>query len=60
VLYAVLRTVVEVFRGDVERGVWAGLGAGQWTSFAILAAGAAVWVAGRRGRPAPVAEAGAA
>jgi len=58
--YAVLRTAVEVFRGDVERGVWAGLGAGQWTSFAILAAGAAVWVAGRRGRPALLTAAGAA
>jgi phosphatidylglycerol:prolipoprotein diacylglycerol transferase len=46
--YAVLRTAVEVFRGDVERGVVAGLGVGQWTSAAILAAGAAVWLAGNR------------
>ena len=46
--YAVLRTVVELFRGDVERGVVAGLGVGQWTSLAIFAAGAAVWVIGRR------------
>jgi phosphatidylglycerol---prolipoprotein diacylglyceryl transferase len=46
--YAVLRTVVELFRGDVERGVVAGLGVGQWTSIAILAAGAAVWALGRR------------
>jgi phosphatidylglycerol:prolipoprotein diacylglycerol transferase len=52
-MYAVLRTVVEVFRGDVERGVFAGLGAGQWTSFFIFAAGLLVWVLGRRGRPAP-------
>jgi len=50
-LYAVLRTFVEVFRGDVERGVFAGLGAGQWTSFLIFAAGLLVWVLGRRGRP---------
>jgi phosphatidylglycerol:prolipoprotein diacylglycerol transferase len=47
-LYAVLRTVVEVFRGDVERGVVAGLGVGQWTSIAIFAAGAAVWARARR------------
>ncbi|HET9596852.1 MAG TPA: prolipoprotein diacylglyceryl transferase [Anaeromyxobacteraceae bacterium] len=46
--YAVLRTVVEAFRGDVERGVFAGLGVGQWTSAIVLAAGALVWVAGRR------------
>ncbi|MFL5262912.1 MAG: prolipoprotein diacylglyceryl transferase [Anaeromyxobacteraceae bacterium] len=47
--YAVLRGVVELFRGDVERGVFGGLGVGQWTSVAILAAGAAVWAVGRRG-----------
>jgi phosphatidylglycerol:prolipoprotein diacylglycerol transferase len=41
--YAVLRGVVELFRGDVERGVWAGLGAGQWTSLVVFAAGALVW-----------------
>ncbi len=41
--YAVLRGVVEVFRGDVERGVVAGLGVGQWTSMLIFAAGAALW-----------------
>jgi phosphatidylglycerol:prolipoprotein diacylglycerol transferase len=46
--YAVLRTVVELFRGDVERGVVAGLGVGQWTSLAIFAAGAIVWVRARR------------
>jgi phosphatidylglycerol:prolipoprotein diacylglycerol transferase len=51
--YAVLRTGVELFRGDVERGVYLGLGAGQWTSFAILAAGIAVWVSARKTRPAP-------
>jgi phosphatidylglycerol:prolipoprotein diacylglycerol transferase len=49
-LYAVLRTVVEFFRGDVERGVVAGLGVGQWTSLAIFAAGAAVWAWSRKGR----------
>ncbi|HEY7726176.1 MAG TPA: prolipoprotein diacylglyceryl transferase [Anaeromyxobacteraceae bacterium] len=46
--YAVLRTAVEAFRGDVERGVYAGLGVGQWTSMAIFAAGLAVWAVGRR------------
>ena len=53
--YAVLRTVVELFRGDVERGVVAGLGVGQWTSLVLFAAGAAVWAIGRRGAPAPAA-----
>ncbi len=48
VLYAALRTVVELFRGDVERGVYAGFGVGQWTSVAIFAFGAAVWITGRR------------
>jgi len=46
--YAVLRTVVETFRGDLERGVYGGLGVGQWTSLAIFAAGVAVWVVGSR------------
>jgi phosphatidylglycerol---prolipoprotein diacylglyceryl transferase len=45
--YAVLRTVVELFRGDLERGVWFGLGAGQWTSIAIFAVGAAIWARAR-------------
>jgi phosphatidylglycerol:prolipoprotein diacylglycerol transferase len=48
-VYSVLRTTVELFRGDVERGVYFGLGAGQWTSIFILAAGIAVWNLGRRG-----------
>lgn len=47
--YAVLRTVVETFRGDVARGVYAGLGVGQWTSAVIFAAGLAVWAVGSRG-----------
>jgi phosphatidylglycerol:prolipoprotein diacylglycerol transferase len=50
-LYAVLRTVVELFRGDVERGVYFGLGAGQWTSLAIFATGVAIWVRARRAAP---------
>jgi phosphatidylglycerol:prolipoprotein diacylglycerol transferase len=46
--YAVLRTTVEFFRGDVERGVILGLGVGQWTSMAIFATGVAVWAIGRK------------
>src|SRR5512143_3831123 len=46
--YAVLRTLVEVFRGDIERGLVGGFGVGQWTSAVIFAAGVAVWVVGRR------------
>jgi phosphatidylglycerol---prolipoprotein diacylglyceryl transferase len=55
-LYAVLRTTVEAFRGDVERGVVRGLGVGQWTSMVIFAAGAALWLRfGRRREPPAVA-----
>jgi phosphatidylglycerol:prolipoprotein diacylglycerol transferase len=46
----VLRTVVEFFRGDLERGVVAGLGVGQWTSLLIFAAGGAIWAWSRKGR----------
>jgi phosphatidylglycerol:prolipoprotein diacylglycerol transferase len=50
-LYAVLRTVVESFRGDVERGVVLGLGVGIWTSLVIFAAGVAIFAtAGRRAK----------
>jgi phosphatidylglycerol:prolipoprotein diacylglycerol transferase len=51
--YAVLRSVVELFRGDVERGVVSGLGVGQWTSLVIFAAGVVVWAIGRRRAAAP-------
>jgi phosphatidylglycerol:prolipoprotein diacylglycerol transferase len=47
-LYALLRATTETFRGDVERGVYQGLGAGQWTSIGIFAAGIAIWVVGSR------------
>jgi len=57
--YAVLRTVVEVFRGDVERGVVGGLGVGQWTSLAIFAAGAAIWARAHKGRAGAASTAGA-
>jgi phosphatidylglycerol:prolipoprotein diacylglycerol transferase len=47
-LYALLRATTETFRGDVERGVYQGLGAGQWTSIGIFAVGLAIWVVGSR------------
>lgn len=57
-MYAVLRTGVELFRGDVERGVVAGLGVGQWTSLGILAVGALLWARARKARtPSPAAAA---
>ena len=50
-LYALLRSLVESFRGDVERGVVLGLGVGIWTSLLIFAAGAALFAtAGRRAK----------
>ena len=55
-VYSVLRTTVELFRGDVERGVYFGLGAGQWTSIVILAAGVLVWVVGLRATRARLAQ----
>lgn len=58
--YAVLRTVVESFRGDVERGVILGLGVGTWTSLVIFAVGAAVFASGWRGRKARLAAEAAA
>jgi phosphatidylglycerol:prolipoprotein diacylglycerol transferase len=54
-VYAVLRTVVESFRGDVERGMIQGLGVGTWTSLGIFAVGAAVFAVGWRGRQARLA-----
>ena len=51
--YAVLRTVVEFFRADVERGVINGFGVGQWTSLAIFLAGAAIWAKARSRATAP-------
>ncbi len=59
-LYAILRSVVESYRGDVERGMIMGLGVGTWTSLFIFATGAAVFAAGWRGRQARLAAEGAA
>ncbi len=51
VLYAMLRALVESFRGDVERGMVLGLGVGTWTSLVILGLGVALFAtAGRRAR----------
>jgi len=54
-VYSALRTGVELFRGDVERGVYFGLGAGQWTSIVIFGAGVLVWIVGLRSRQARLA-----
>ncbi len=54
-LYAVLRGALETFRGDLARHAYAGLNSGQWTSVAILATGAVLWLRAPRPR-----EAGAA
>jgi phosphatidylglycerol:prolipoprotein diacylglycerol transferase len=56
-LYAILRSTVESFRGDVERGVLLGLGVGTWTSLVIFGIGAAIWLYGWRRRQAVAAEA---
>jgi phosphatidylglycerol---prolipoprotein diacylglyceryl transferase len=52
VLYAVLRSVVESFRGDVERGMILGLGVGTWTSLVIFSIGAVLMATGWRRRQA--------
>lgn len=56
VVYALLRGVVELFRGDLARETWAGLNSGQWTSVVILALGLLIWFAIPRpaAEPAPV------
>jgi phosphatidylglycerol:prolipoprotein diacylglycerol transferase len=54
-LYAILRSVVESFRGDVERGMVLGLGVGTWTSVVIFALGAAIFASGWRKRQARLA-----
>jgi len=56
-LYALLRSLVESFRGDVERGVVLGLGVGTWTSLVIFGIGAAIWLGGWRARQARLAAA---
>jgi phosphatidylglycerol:prolipoprotein diacylglycerol transferase len=59
-LYAVLRSVVESFRGDLERGMVLGIGVGTWTSLLIFAVGAVLMTAGWRRRQALAASAVAA
>jgi phosphatidylglycerol:prolipoprotein diacylglycerol transferase len=58
-LYAILRSTVESFRGDVERGVVLGLGVGTWTSVVIFALGAVLFASGWRRRQAALAAAAA-
>ena len=48
ILYAIWRFVIEMFRGDAERGKFGPLYTSQWISIAILAAGVAILVLSRR------------
>jgi phosphatidylglycerol:prolipoprotein diacylglycerol transferase len=42
-IYPIIRTVIEVFRGDKERGIWLwGLSTSQWLS--LVVAGFAIWL----------------
>jgi len=42
-VYPIIRSIIETFRGDKERGIWAlGMSTSQWIS--ILVAGFAVWL----------------
>jgi phosphatidylglycerol:prolipoprotein diacylglycerol transferase len=56
-LYAILRSTVESFRGDVERGMILGFGVGTWTSVVIFVIGAALFASGWKRRQALGAEA---
>jgi len=49
-LYGVQRSITELFRGDLDRGGFAGINSAQWTSLFIIAAGVAVWALGRKVR----------
>jgi phosphatidylglycerol:prolipoprotein diacylglycerol transferase len=53
IAYAILRGVVEAFRGDLARTLTGPFNSGQWTSVAILAVGAAVWFLAPRPRAEP-------
>ena len=48
VLYAVWRFIIEMMRGDAERGKFGPLYTSQWISFALLAAGVVILVLSRR------------
>ena len=48
VTYALGRIVVEMFRGDVGRGIYGGLSSGQIFSLCVLAVLALAWLARRR------------
>ena len=53
-LYAAGRFLVEILRGDANRGALAGLSTAQWTSLAVLAA-LALWSLTTPAERAPVA-----
>lgn len=44
VLYAILRFVIEFYRGDVPRGMWGGLSTSQWISMPFLGIGAYLYI----------------
>lgn len=52
--YSILRSTLEFFRGDAERGFVLGIPVGQWTSLGIFLGGVATWVIAQRiGKIAP-------
>ena len=48
ILYAIWRFVIEMFRGDAERGKFGPLYTSQWISIVILIAGVAILILSRR------------
>ena len=48
ILYAIWRFVIEMFRGDAERGKFGPLYTSQWISFGILIAGVVILILSRR------------
>lgn len=56
-LYAIIRFILEFWRGDAVRGIFGGLSTSQWISLALLLASAVVWLreyGQRKRRPAAV------
>ncbi|MEM6558573.1 MAG: prolipoprotein diacylglyceryl transferase [Myxococcota bacterium] len=49
-LYAVLRSVIEVLRGDKERGLYYGLSTSQWISLVVAATAVVLFITLRRRR----------
>ena len=44
ILYSILRTAIEFFRGDVDRGYAGMLSTSQWISVALIMVGIVVWI----------------